>query len=490
MINSFKNYLVEEDRSTFFTFGRMNPPTIGHEKLLKVLSQKAGKNPYKIYLSQSTDQKKNPLDYQQKIKIARKMFPKYARSIMLDRKVKTVFDVVTKLHSEGSKKVTMVVGSDRIREFEVLLAKYNGVKGRHGFYHFENIDVVSAGDRDPDADDASGMSASKMRAAAKENNFTQFSQGLPRNVNNNDAKQIYNSVRSGMGLKEQREFKNHIQLKPVSDVRESYVSGKLYEVDDIVLIKETGETAKIKHLGSNHVIVENNDITARKWLTDIEKVQDYKVKVASFKESLDEQSMLNKLIQKLRLSNKLEKLVRLYLNYRRDNPGQGRKGVIQFVRRLGPQYNLRDADHIIKAMNQLVATGKLPKHLAINETTVSQDPDIKDREGTQPAKYHSGLSKSTKAARDRQFKKQTKMADDNPAAYKPAPGDKNAKTKPSKYTTAVNKMFGEQDATKLAKKRIDREKEKDKVKHDRMMDRARMRDTIKKNRETNPNDKV
>lgn len=399
MINSFKNYLVEEDRSTFFTFGRMNPPTIGHEKLLKVLSQKAGKNPYKVYLSQSSDKVKNPLDYQQKIKIARKMFPKYARSIMLDRKIKTVFDVVTKLHSEGNKKVTMVVGSDRIREFEILLAKYNGVKGRHGFYHFEKIDVISAGDRDPDADDASGMSASKMRAAAKDNNFTQFSQGLPRNVNNNDAKQIYNSVRSGMGLKEQREFKNHIQLKPVSDIRESYVSGNLYNVDDIVLIKKTGELGKIKHLGSNHVVIESDDNTIRKWLTDIEKVDK---KIASFKESLK----------------------------------------------------------------------------------VNQDPDIKDRKGTQPAKYHTGLSKSTKAARDRQFKKQTKMADDNPAAYKPAPGDKNAKTKPSKYTRAVNKMFGEQDAADAAKMKIDREKERDKIKHDRMMDRARMKDTIAKNRES------
>ena len=115
---------------------------------------------------------------------------------------------------------------------------------------------------------------------------------------------------------------------------------------------------------------------------------------------------------------------------------------------------------------------------------VNQDPDIKDRKGTQPAKYHTGLSKSTKAARDRQFKRQTKMADDNPAAYKPAPGDKNAKTKPSKYTRAVNKMFGEQDAADIAKMKIDREKERDKIKHDRMMDRARMKDTIAKNRES------
>ena len=127
---------------------------------------------------------------------------------------------------------------------------------------------------------------------------------------------------------------------------------------------------------------------------------------------------------------------------------------------------------------------------AVELVEVRQDPDIADRKGTQPAKYHAGLSKSTKAARDRQFKKQTKMADNNPAAYKPAPGDKDAKTKPSVYTKKFKQMFGEKDAQDAAKKRIDREKQRVAVRHDRMMDRARMRDTIAKNRETNPNDKV
>ena len=222
MINSFKSFLIEEERTVYFTFGRMNPPTIGHEKLMTKLSEKSGKNPYRVYLSHSQDAKKNPLSFNEKVKYSRKMFPKHARQIMSDMKVKTVFDAATKLYNEGFKKVAMVVGSDRINEFNALLNKYNGKKGRHGFYNFENINVISAGERDPDADGAKGMSASKMRQAVMEKDFTSFSQGLPRSVSNSEAKKLYNSVRSGMGLKEQKEFKNHVSNAKVSDRREEY----------------------------------------------------------------------------------------------------------------------------------------------------------------------------------------------------------------------------------------------------------------------------
>ena len=126
---------------------------------------------------------------------------------------------------------------------------------------------------------------------------------------------------------------------------------------------------------------------------------------------------------------------------------------------------------------------KMTPGQSVKEAKTAQDPDIKDREGTQPKRYHSGLSKATKIARDRHFKKGAKMDDDNPAAYKPAPGDATAKTKPSKYTKFVNRMMKEQDAVDVAKQRIDREKKADAAKHDRMMDRARMRDTKAKNAE-------
>ena len=391
MIGSFKNFLVEEEKTVFFTWGRMNPPTIGHEKLLTVLSRKAGNNPYFVYLSQSTDPKKNPLSYKDKIKIARKMFPRHARRIMLDNKVKVLFDLLTKLYDMGYKNVTMVVGADRIQEFDILIKKYNGKKGRHGFYNFRNINVESAGDRDPDAEGATGMSASKMRAAASKGDFTSFSQGLPKTFSNADAKNLFNTVRKGMGLKEQKEYKNHIQLNPVSETREQYVSGNLYNIGDKVIVKESDEVGEVTHLGANYVIVEKGETQKRYWLDSIELLE---------------------------------------------------------------------------------------------KTKVAQDPDVKDKKGTQPKKYFAGLKPSTKNKRDAHFARGKKKADNDPSAYKPAPGDANAKTKPSKYTKAFKSMFDEQDAEKLARKRIEREKEADRIRHDRMMDRARLRDVRKQNRDS------
>ena len=105
MINSFKTFLVEEEKTAYWTFGRMNPPTIGHLKLLDTLAKKAGKNPVKVFVSQSQDKKKNPLSYTDKVKFARKMFPKHARSIMLDKSVKTFIDAAKSLESQGFKKI-------------------------------------------------------------------------------------------------------------------------------------------------------------------------------------------------------------------------------------------------------------------------------------------------------------------------------------------------------------------------------------------------
>jgi hypothetical protein len=274
VINSFKNFLVEEEKTVYFTFGRMNPPTIGHEKLLNALATKSGKNPYRVFVSQSQDAKKNPLAYKDKVKVIRKMFPKHARSIMLDPKVKTVFDAMTKLYNEGYVNIVMVVGSDRVLEFGTLLKKYNGEKGRHGFYNFNKITITSAGERDPDAEGVEGMSASKMRGAAAANDFTRFSQGIPRNVSNADTKAIYNMVRKGMGLKEAKETTQHIQLETVSEIRESYVNGKLFKEGDTVVVKETGELATVKTLGSNYVIIEGSGNKYRKWLDAVEKVGD------------------------------------------------------------------------------------------------------------------------------------------------------------------------------------------------------------------------
>lgn len=347
MIKNFSQYLVEEEREVYFTFGRMNPPTIGHGKVMDALAQKSGKADYKVFVSQSQDAKKNPLSYTDKIKHTRKMFPKHARNIMVDKTVKTAINAMVSLYNQGYKSVTMVVGEDRITEFEVLLNKYNGQKARHGFYNFKNIKIVSAGKRDPDASGVEGMSASKQRENAQKNDFVSFSQGVPKSMSNPDTRKLFNAVRKGMGLKEASEFRNHLELETVSETREQYVSGELFGVGDTVVIKESDEVATVSFLGANYVIVETSDgKKMRKWLDAVELVE-------------------------------------------------------------------------------------------------KQDPDIKDRKGTQPARYHAGLKKSTKIKRDAHFKKHGKKADDDSSAYKPAPGDKGAKTKPSKYTKSFKDMYDE-----------------------------------------------
>jgi hypothetical protein len=346
VIKDFKSYLTEEAKEVYFTFGRMNPPTIGHGKVLDTIAKKAKGADWKVYVSQSTGAK-DPLSYSDKVKHLRKMFPKYGRNIMVDKGVRSVFDIAVKLYDAGYKNITMVVGEDRIREFDVLLNKYNGKKARHGFYNFETIKIVSAGARDPDAEGVEGMSASKQRANAKENDYTAFTQGVPKSMSDKDTRKLFNDVRKGLGLKEETSFKRHIELPKVSDIREQFVKGELFELGDTVVIKESEEVGIVSVLGSNYVIVECGDRKVRKWLDAVELV----------------------------------------------------------------------------------------------EKKAPQDSDIKDKEGTQPKKYYAGLKKGTKDKRDAHFKKHGKKADDDESAYKPAPGDATAKTKPSKYTTQFKDMF-------------------------------------------------
>ena len=377
MINRFSEFLVEEEKVGYLVFGRMNPPTIGHGKLLDKLAKTSGRAPYRIYLSQSADSKNNPLTYSDKVKYARKMFPRHARSIIIDKKVITPFHALSAMYNAGFKKVVMVAGSDRVKEYDLRLNKYNSKKGSHGFYNFEGgVKVVSAGQRDPDGTGAEGASGTKQRGYAKSNDFTGFSQGLTKAISNPDAKKMFNAVRSGMGLKEEHEFKRHIQLKTVSETREAFVKGELFELGEQVIIKKTSEVGKITVIGSNYLIVETSDKTTRQWLDSVEKI----VEEAKYDYGTDASVKYMK----------------------KTTPGQ-------------------------------------------NEDSTPQDSDIKDRKGSQPKDYHRGLKKATKVARDRHFKKHGKKADNDPSAYKPAPGDKKnmGKTKPSTWTKKFKQMYGD-----------------------------------------------
>lgn len=295
MIHSFKDYLVEEDKIAYFTFGRLNPPTIGHEKLLDSLAKKAGRNDYFVFVTQSQDKKRNPLDYNSKVKHVRKMFPKHARRVMINKKIRTVFDAASFIYDKGYRSLVMVVGSDRVREFETLLNKYNGADGAHGFYNFQSISIVSAGTRDPDEEGVTGMSASKMRGFAATNDFASFSQGLPTSMSNKDAKKLFTDVRDGMGIKEETVFTRHVELEPVSDIREQFVKGNLFDLGDTVVVKETDEVGTITHLGSNYLIVQlSEDKVVRKWLDAVEKLEETKATIAEEPKKLDRVMRLRK----------------------------------------------------------------------------------------------------------------------------------------------------------------------------------------------------
>ena len=272
-VNSFKAYLKEDSGEVVFAFGRFNPPTIGHEKLMDAVKKLARGSQYRIYPSQSQDPKKNPLDFKLKVKFLRKMFPKHARSIMADKGVRTAFDAIVKLYDQGYTKVTMVAGEDRVIEFEKLLNKYNGVKGRHGFYQFESgVMVKSAGERDPDAEGATGMSASKLRAAANDNDLKTFAKGMPKGFKG--VEDLFNAVRAGMCLAESKNFRKHVQLEKVSDRREEYVEGNLFKIGNEVVIKESDEVGNIKVLGTNYVIVQLGENKKRVWLDGVEKIKE------------------------------------------------------------------------------------------------------------------------------------------------------------------------------------------------------------------------
>ena len=202
-MKTYQRFMTERKGDTaVFTFGRFNPPTVGHEKLIiavqSVARQRGGD--FFVYPSQSQDPKKNPLDRNTKIKYMKKMFSKFSRNI-ISSNAKTALDVAVELYNK--KKYTnlvMVVGSDRVQDFKKLLQTYNGEEKKHGFYDFDNIDVVSAGERDPDAEGVEGMSASKMRAAAVDGDFKSFRMGTPPSLSDADTKKMFNDIRKGMKL--------------------------------------------------------------------------------------------------------------------------------------------------------------------------------------------------------------------------------------------------------------------------------------------------
>jgi nicotinic acid mononucleotide adenylyltransferase len=247
---TYKELLEARKSTVVMAFGRLNPPTIGHELLVKAVAALAKKNnaDHIIYVSRTQDAKKNPLTVDQKVAYARHSF-KGMNIVGASDKVRTFIEAAKDLTGKYDNLI-MIAGSDRILEYKQLLDRYNGKD-----FRFKSIHVVSAGERDPDEEGAAGMSASKMRAAAASDDFAKFKQGVPSAMTDAMARRMFDDVRAGMKLNEE-----------VDEVREEYVNERVFNVGDIVTHEEQEKT--IIHRGTNYVVLEDNK---RVWLTDIKQ---------------------------------------------------------------------------------------------------------------------------------------------------------------------------------------------------------------------------
>ena len=263
------------------TFGRFNPPTVGHEKLLNKVAQQAKSTggEYRIYPSRSEDPKKNPLDAGTKIGFMKQAYPDHANAIQNNEEMRTIFDVLTTLDGEGYSSVNLVVGGDRVSEFNSLAQKYNG-----DIYTFDEINVVSAGARDPDGEGVEGMSASKLRKAAAEDDFDSFKRGMTKSLGKDGTEKLYTTLRQAMQVEEFDDFAEAsydlYEIAPKLDpqgLREAYFNSNLFKVGSYVENDNTGVISKVVSRGSNYVIsIDESDHLFRTWLKDLVEINKLK----------------------------------------------------------------------------------------------------------------------------------------------------------------------------------------------------------------------
>ena len=261
---------VEKTKGTLtVAFGRFNPPTTGHEKLLNQVAKSSDEDDYIIVPSRSQDAKKNPLDADSKVGVMRQMFPKHSEKIVNDPANRTIFDVLKKAHNDGYAGVRVVGGADRQKEFDKLVNTYNGK-----LYKFDKVEVVSAGDRDPDADDVTGMSASKQRKAAAEGDLKSFMKGIPSTMEKKAAEDLYKNIRKAMQIKEGW---NLWEIAPKFDwegLRENYIGEKIYQIGHLVENLNTGLVGRIIRRGANHLIcVTENNFMFKSWIKDVSETR-------------------------------------------------------------------------------------------------------------------------------------------------------------------------------------------------------------------------
>ena len=280
---------LDKANKLIFAFGRFNPPTIGHAKLMKEVITQARKNNAKhiVYASASTDKRKNPLDVNTKVKFMKKMFPD--NNIKAAGGTQRTFMEILKFFNKMYGEVIMIAGSDRISEFQGLADKYNGKE-----YEYKKITVVSSGERDPDAEGVTGISASKMREMAKKDDYRNFKLGVP-NLSSTDSKALFTAVKKGMGINESIEsFTNFIN----NDLREEYHQERIFNIGDIIEHMD-GTAGMIVRRGSNYVSYETNGLIKKAWLYDIQMKENGK--------DMNKENLLDRLEKEMEVDESIDK---------------------------------------------------------------------------------------------------------------------------------------------------------------------------------------
>lgn len=424
-----------------FTFGRFNPPTeIGHGKLVGAVQAHAEKGGGKHYVfpSHSQDKENNPLSHTEKVSALRRLFPD--ANVVSEKKVRTAIDAMKHLEKQGHTHVTMVVGSDRVREFHGLLNKYR----KKEFPGIKKVDVKSAGNRDPDAAGAEGMSASKLRGLVKSGKREEFishysdkelgaklHDKVQKAMNENTAAPIGIFLLGGPGSGKDYILNNIFSRFDLVEVQIDQVlngaASELFERNQNVVINGAADLEKIQVVQSllegyafDYVYVSVTNKVSRQRNEEREM-------------PLLEQKRLEKWYRAEKLAEELDCFV--FNNSINLNESSDMEKVF-----FGAQIEkllARVVDHGLEIQEE-------SKPVAFTLLREKKFPAVaKDKESGLPKKYVAGLSSATAKARKAHWKKAGKLSDSDPRAYEPAPGDATAKTKPSKHTLAVRKMMDE-----------------------------------------------
>ena len=451
-LSHFLQEAKSTSKSVVMAFGRMNPPTVGHKKLVDKVKELADKYNahYEVIVSHSQDAKKNPLTQEQKIKHAKRYFP--GTNIIGSSKEHPNFIAHAKRLSDAEyEHLIMVAGQDRVKEFHDTLNKYNEKE-----FHFKKISVVSAGARDPDAEGVEGMSASKMRAYAASNNFNEFRKGVPEHVSDHHAKELFHDVRKGMNLHEELEeacwdgykqvgLKKKGKRMVPNCVKEEPLNAKTMTPEQIAKKHNVGLEAILRQLEMGINVEKehtSNEKTAREIALDhLGENPNYYSKLKKYVESHVKIGTL--------IENDLGEIGKV-LSLREDK-------VVYNVLKTGMMKSAEYGNfELVEAIGHIATNApdyffggvadapKDKQEEAGHSKRVAQDKEMAHKEKTTPSKYYAGLDKGTKEKRYAHFKKQSEKGDRDPSAYEPAPGDKEAKTKPSKHTLKYIKMYGEE----------------------------------------------